>query len=244
MTYQVVVTAGGKDTFDYLIDDKVVLKHDVNVGDSRVLEKAYDAYVSHAFKKTIVIRDEAAASIALLEILNRDSLLDVHSSSTDTQGALCSALLSIDHIDLSMPLFIVPGDSFITGDVGKLFRDFLCLDAQAGTLLFKANGERWSYARIDKDGAILEMAEKVEISDAASTGVFYFRSGEIFIRAAEWVLLNNLRTSTDFYVSTAINYLAMAGHKVVGKFLEAPNAYVPLSQPSDIVSFRSLHEKN
>ncbi|CAN2170287.1 Nucleotidyl transferase domain containing protein [Candidatus Nanopelagicaceae bacterium] len=244
MTYQVVVTAGGKDTFDFLIDDKINLKHDVKVGDSRILQKAYDAYASHAARKTIVIRAEAASSIALFEILKRDSSSEVQSSSADTQGALCSALLSIDHIDLSLPLFVVPGDSFITGDVGSLFRDFLNLDAQAGTLLFKANGKRWSYARIDKDGAILEMAEKVEISDAASTGVFYFRSGEIFIRAAEWVLLNNLRTSTDFYVSTAINYLAMAGHRVVGKFLEAPNVYVPLSQASDIVYFRSIHEKN
>jgi hypothetical protein len=214
------------------------------VGDSRVLEKAYDAYASHAAKKTIVIRTEAATSVALSAILKKDSLVNVQLSSADTQGALCSALLAIDHIDPSMPLFIVPGDSFITGETGGLFREMLTLDAQAGTLLFKANGERWSFARIDKDGSVLEMAEKIEISDAASTGVFYFRSGEIFIQAAEWVLLNNLRTSRNFYVSTAINYLAMAGHQVVGKFLESPNVYIPLSQPMDILSFRNVHEKN
>lgn len=241
MKYQVIVTAGGKDTSAFNLNDEIVVKHDISINGKLLLEWAFQSYASHAEKKIVVLREQTQNSSAVTNLANIGESIFLKFTNGETQGALCSALLAIDEIDPDMPLFIVPGDSYLTGDVKQLFSNFICSDMHAGTVLFEAKGNRWSYARLDENGAVLEMAEKMEISNSASTGVFFFRSGDIFVKAAEWVLLNNLRTTSDFYVSTAINYLVMFGSKVGGVFLGQNSSYVPLSTPDDI---KSVKEKN
>ena len=86
------------------------------------------------------------------------------------------------------------------------------------------------------------MAEKSPISNYASTGLFYFRSAELFMRAAEWVLKENMHTNGEFYLSSALNYLIMNGEKVFGVELSSGYSYVPLSTFSDLQ--RALEEKN
>jgi NDP-sugar pyrophosphorylase family protein len=243
MKYQVIVTAGGKDTPAFNLNNETVIKHDIRINGKFLLEWAYQSYASHAEKKIVVLREQTKDSLAVTNLAKFDESIFLKFTTGETQGALCSALLAIDEIDPDMPLFIVPGDSYLTGDVKKLFLSFICSDMHAGTVLFEAKGKRWSYARLDENGAVLEMAEKMEISNSASTGVFFFRSGDVFVKAAEWVLLNNLRTTSDFYVSTAINYLVMFGSKVDGVFLDKDSFYVPMSTPGDIESIKEKYEE-
>lgn len=244
MRYQVIVTAGGEDTVDINFNLNSSHKHDVLINGMYLLERAVSSYASHADKKIIVLREQSRDSLAVIRLSQLDKSIILKFANGATQGALCSALLAIDAIDPDMPLFIVPGDSYLTGNVKQLFADFINSEKDAGTILFNATGKRWSYARLDDKDAILEMAEKVEISNAASTGVFFFRSGDVFVKAAQWVLLNNLRTTSDFYVSTAINYLVMSGSKVNGMFLDENCAYVPMSTSDDIKLLEESHEEN
>lgn len=243
MKYQVIVTAGGDDTFAFKFDEEYVSKHDILFNGIYLLEWAFNSYASHADKKVVILREQSRQSPAVAKIAQHDNSVVLKFAKGATQGALCSALLAVDDIDSDMPLFIVPGDSYLTGNTKQLFLDFVTSQSDAGTILFRSKGKRWSYARLDGNGAILEMAEKVEISNAASTGVFFFRSGDIFIKAAQWVLMNNLRTTSDFYVSTAINYLVMSGSKVDGVFLGENSAYIPLSTSDDIKQQRGKHAK-
>ncbi len=240
--YQIIMTAGGPDTVVYTEHSKT-FKHDIPIGKTSILDLAFKSYAKSASRAVLVVRRDAAESPTVQRIGNSGSNTVVVSSPLTTQGALCSAMLAIDSLDLDAPLFIVPGDSYITGETDSIFEELASSNIAAGTLLFKTHGDRWSFARLE-DKSILEMAEKVEISDNASTGVFYFSKVRDFVGAAEWVLLNNMRTGEDFYVSSAINYLVMAGKEVKGLFLKTNQRYVPMSSNEDIQFLKRLHEEN
>lgn len=56
----------------------------------------------------------------------------------------------------------------------------------AGALqVFRDRDARWSFARVDERGDVVETAEKRPISDLASTGLYYFRSSHEYIRYYE-----------------------------------------------------------
>ena len=243
MNYQVIVTASGLETINFEYKNSLVTKHDVMIGEKFLLERAFESYGCQAQICSLIFLDEVKNSKAINRITRNFPHVIPKSAFGETQGALCSALLSIDQLDLSLPTFVVPGDSYITENVEEIFQSFIESEAVAGTLLFNGSGDRWSYARLDQENRVLEMAEKSEISGAASTGVFFFRSASVFIDAAEWVLLNNMRTAGHFYVSSAINYLALNGKLVIGNFLQDSRSYIPMSRPSDVAKILELNEK-
>lgn len=240
--YQIIMTAGGPETVISSGHSKT-FKHDISIGKTPILDLAFNSYAKNASKAVLVVHRDAIESPTVHRIGKSESNTVVVSSPLTTQGALCSAMLAIDSLDFDAPLFIVPGDSYITGGIDSIFDELASSNFAAGTVLFKARGDRWSFARLE-DESILEMAEKVEISDNASTGVFYFSKVRDFIGAAEWVLLNNMRTSKDFYVSSAVNYLVMAGKEVKGLFLNSDQRYFPMSSNEDIESLKRLYEEN
>ncbi len=61
-------------------------------------------------------------------------------------------------------------------------------------------GDRWSFARTDESGAVVEVAEKVRISDHACTGLYWFSRGDRFLAEAEAMIAANQRTRGEFYV--------------------------------------------
>ena len=50
---------------------------------------------------------------------------------------------------------------------------------------FNAPGEHWSFVKLADDGKVIEVREKVKISDNASVGAYYFKSAAEYIRIYE-----------------------------------------------------------
>lgn len=64
----------------------------------------------------------------------------------------------------------------------------------------RAPGDRWSFARTDATGAVVEVAEKRRISDLVSTGSYYFsRAGELSEVAHE-MFARGETTRGEYYV--------------------------------------------
>ena len=82
---------------------------------------------------------------------------------------------------------------------------------------------------------ISEMAEKRLISNWASTGLFLFKRAQDFLDAGTWVLKQNMRTGNEFFMSSSLNYLVMRGDRVRGISLPAPNKYIRLATPFDLL---------
>lgn len=242
MMHQILMTAAGEESINFEVDDRILYKHDIQIGDRTLLEISTDCYLDENFRNVLVIKKETQNSTSICKVLSKYKNLSVVHTLNQTQGALCSALFGIDKLILTEPLFVVPGDSLILENFEKYKSNFLDSELDAGTLVFSSSDARWSFARVDDNLNILEMAEKYVISKYASTGVFYFKTAQLYIDSAEWVLENNMRTFNDFYVSSTINYLVMAGYKTGAVPLDDKDRYVSLSNPTDIINYRRTIE--
>lgn len=232
-----MITAAGEDNASFQKGGIDLPKNLIPFGGSTILGTAISSYSLHNENTHVMIRSDEAEKWKTDEILSASNLgVRFHRIPRATRGALCSAAMSLDYLESDLPLLIASGDSFIQGDFSKNLPLFFSKEASAGTLLFQDSLPRWSFARLGSGGKILEMAEKSPISNYASTGLFYFKSPELFIRAAEWVLKENMNINGEFYLSSALNYLIMNGEKVLGVELSSGCSYVPLSTFSDLQS--------
>ena len=87
-----------------------------------------------------------------------------------TRGQAETVLLTRDLIDYDQPVLVHNSDTAFTSTA-----DAWDFGTDDGVLLtFHSDEARWSYARADATGRVDLVAEKVVISDQASTGTYYF----------------------------------------------------------------------
>lgn len=76
--------------------------------------------------------------------------------------------------------------------------------------VFKGKGSNWSYARTENEFStkVIETAEKKEISEFCSTGLYYFQTTDLFNKAYIETYLNRIeKTFNEFYVAPLYNIL-------------------------------------
>jgi HAD superfamily hydrolase (TIGR01509 family) len=134
-----------------------------------------------------------------------------------TEGAACTALLAKEYIDSDAPLFFANSDQFVEWDSNEFFYKMNETDADGGIVTFKATHPKWSFAKIDDNGIVTEVAEKNPISDLATVGFYYWKHGSDFVKYAEQMISNNVRVNNEFYVCPVFNQ-AIDGGKVIRTF--------------------------
>jgi NDP-sugar pyrophosphorylase family protein len=116
-----------------------------------------------------------------------------------TEGQLCTVLAAGDLIDRDEDLLVASCDTYVRSRLG---RDLVERDADCRGLISVARmpGDHWSFARVGDDGHVAEVAEKVRISEWASTGLYHFSSGREFVSIGQEMVDRGERTRGEFYV--------------------------------------------
>ena len=122
-----------------------------------------------------------------------------------TEGAACTALLSKEYIDNESPLFFANSDQFVEWDSNEFMYKMQESDCDGGIVTFKATHPKWSFAKIDDNGFVTEVAEKNPISDNATVGFYYWKHGSDFVKYAEKMIDRNIRVNNEFYVCPVYN---------------------------------------
>lgn len=149
--------------------------------------------------------------IALAEHEERFQLsksLQAHSPSADfelilledvTEGQLATVMKARALINKEEGLLILSSDTWVTSNIGQEIRQ---KKDQCAGLISVANmpGDRWSFAATDSTGKVTQVAEKVRISNHASTGLYYFASGRHFVQTAEEMMSSQEKTKGEYYV--------------------------------------------
>jgi dTDP-glucose pyrophosphorylase len=74
-----------------------------------------------------------------------------------------------------------------------------------GIVTFKATHPKWSFAKVDENGFVTEVAEKKPISDIATVGFYYWKHGSDYVKYAEQMIDKNIRVNNEFYVCPVFN---------------------------------------
>ena len=131
-----------------------------------------------------------------------------------TEGAACTVLLAKEFIDSDEPLVIANSDQFIEWNSLEFFYKMNEQNLDAGIVSFRATHPKWSYANVDDNGFVTEVAEKNPISDIATVGVYYWKQGKDFVKYAESMISKDIRVNNEFYVCPVFNEALLDGSKI------------------------------
>ncbi|MCV0383304.1 MAG: glycosyltransferase family 2 protein [Erythrobacter sp.] len=138
----------------------------------------------------------------------------------ETQGALCSALMAVDELDLEAPLVIANADQVLEIDLNQLVREFRDGGAKAGVPIFDSIHPRWSYVATDNDGNVQQAAEKQPISRHAVAGLYFFETARVFVDAAMASIEANASHNGLFYIAPCLNEIILNGGRVASKQID------------------------
>lgn len=170
-----------------------------------------------SYKFIFICQREHYDKYDLYNILKRatDNKFEIVLIDGMTQGAACTVLAAISHINNENELIIANSDQFIRADINSFIKNARADGNKDGLIMiFESTHPKWSYARTDNIGQVVEVAEKRVISNAATVGVYYFKKGSDFVEAAQSMILKNIRHNNEFYVCPVYNELILSGKKI------------------------------
>lgn len=157
-----------------------------------------------------------------------------------TEGQLCTVLTARHFIIPEEDILIASIDTLVISDLANHLRT---LSDESHGLISVANmpGDKWSFARTNADGNVIEVAEKKRISDNASTGIYYFRSGREFLEMADKIIAKREKTRGEYYVIPVYQKYIERGWKVgVSKASEVWD----MGNPDAIIEFEKHFKGN
>ena len=134
-----------------------------------------------------------------------------------TEGAACTTLLAKQFIDNDEPLVMANSDQFVEWDSNEFMYSMTADDVDGGILSFEATHPKWSFAKLNDDGFVSEVAEKKPISNIATVGIYYWKKGSDYVKYAEQMIDKDIRTNNEFYVCPVFNE-AIEGDKKIKVF--------------------------
>lgn len=154
-----------------------------------------------------------------------------------TQGQACTVLEAEGALDLDAPLVIYNADTYCRTNLPTTLAG-LGKDVAGVLGVFKAPGDKWSFARTDDQGRVVEVAEKKRISEWCSTGLYHFTRAKDFVTEAKAMIAADDRVNGEFYVAPVYNRLIAQGRDV--RLDVAPEVWV-LGTPEDLSDFEARY---
>lgn len=234
--FQTIFSAAGNADDEFFASGFNTSKNLAQTKRGRIIQRAYDSYKSLSNDVFVVRASEKSLGIeeAVLSLAPTSKLV---STNSETQGALASACLAADLLDQSLPVIVAPGDSeILKNGIRSHVAELIRKDTDGGVICFEATGTKWSYVKTRTDGSVIEVAEKREISNLATTGVFFFRNPKVFLKSATWAMVNRITTNGQYFTSSAINSLLFAGKRVQAVSLGPDETYNSLANANDLIS--------
>jgi len=157
-----------------------------------------------------------------------------------TEGAACTTLLAKEYINNSNPLFFANSDQFVQWNPAEFMYCMQERGVDGGMLTFKATHPKWSFAKVDMNGYVAEVAEKNPISDIATVGFYYWKQGSDYVKYAEQMIANNIRFNNEFYVCPVFNQAIADGKKFIT--YDADKMW-GLGTPEDLMYFLQYYKE-
>jgi dTDP-glucose pyrophosphorylase len=170
-------------------------------------------------------------------LLSIDNGFTILESPILPNGPAASALLA-ENIIKDDELIIINSDQIILDlnirDISK-FAHINKLDGVIGC--FISTYEKNSYVKLDEYGYVSMVREKEVISNIATNGLHYWKSGNMFVNSTKEMILGNDTVNNEFYVAPTYNYLIQSGKKIKPFFF---NFHYSVGTPTDLKKFIAI----
>ncbi|WP_025600707.1 glycosyltransferase family 2 protein [Burkholderia sp. WSM2230] len=158
-----------------------------------------------------------------------------------TEGAACTVLAAKVYIDNDDALMIANSDQYVDIGIDAYLAELDSQKLDGLIMTMWADDPKWSFVGMSDTDLVTRVVEKEVISNEATVGIYNFRKGREFVRAAERMIERNLRVNNEFYVAPVYNELIEQGQRIgirsIGR--EADGMY-GLGTPADLDLFLNL----
>jgi len=131
-----------------------------------------------------------------------------------TEGAACTVLCAEKFINNGTPLMIANSDQWVDTSIDKYIQAWNMDEYLGHIMTMESDHPKWSYAKFNESGAVIDVIEKVVVSDQATVGIYNFSSGSLFCKYANIMIEENNRSKGEFYVAPVYRYLIDSGEHV------------------------------
>lgn len=195
----------------------------------------YNEYVS---KYIFVVRKEdgseqfirehmASFGISNTEIVGIDYL-------TDGQATTC--MLAIPQCNPDEEIMVYNIDTYV--EPGEMKYEDISGDGHIPC--FYADGDHWSFAKLDENGNVVEVREKERISDNCTLGAYYFKSAKLYKRLyEEYYAGDSKMEKNEKYIAPLYNYMVEKGMEVTISIVDEKKVHV-LGTPEELNTFLSV----
>jgi dTDP-glucose pyrophosphorylase len=151
--------------------------------------------------------------------------------SKPTGGAVQTLLAVRGQIGVDEPIIIANCDQLALFKVEDLIT---VGDVGDGAIVtFPSNKPHHSYVKLSNAATVKEIVEKEVVSNAAVTGIYYFKRAGQFFKACQQVIEEDLKVKGEYYVSSAIQKMIDSGASLYT--LDCPSAM--LGTPEELQLF-------
>ena len=156
-----------------------------------------------------------------------------------TEGAACTVLKAKQFIDNNEPLIIANSDQWIKWNSFETISSFNHKGSDGGILTFKSVHPKHSFAKVDGNGWVSEVAEKNPISNDATVGIYHWKKGSDFVKYAEQMIAKDIRTNNEFYVCPVFNEAIKDGKKIKASLVDQMWG---MGTPEELNNFLTHHK--
>lgn len=150
-----------------------------------------------------------------------------------TDGQATTAFLCDSLIDNEEDILIYNIDTYISGNE-ILKEEMIKYDGYIP--VFKSEGEKWSFIKLDSEGKIIDVVEKIRVSELGSIGLYYFKSWRdyknIYLKYKDEIKVKY----KEVYIAPMYHYLIEENKNIGYIILKNENIHV-LGTPEDLKNF-------
>ena len=190
-------------------------------------------------KYIFVVRKEDNAKDFITEEINKMGINDVNVIELEelTDGQATSALLAKDYWNENEEMIVYNIDTYVEPDVMKYSE----IQGDGFIPCFNAEGEHWSFVKLDENQNAVEVREKQRISDNCTIGLYYFKSCKLYQELYEEYYKDGKNMEkNEKYIAPLYNYMIEKGMKVNISNLPFEKVHV-LGTPEEVEEFKKCN---
>lgn len=211
-----MIEAKGKTLFDWSMDSLI-------------------GYNDHVERYVLVVRQEDQAEDFIREHCKGYGIHDVEIVELDhmTDGQATTCMLAIPYCNEDSAIMVYNIDTYVESNEMK-FED---ISGDGHIPCFHADGDHWSFVKLDENGTAVEVREKVRISDNCTLGAYYFSSAKLYKDLYEEFYADDSRMEkNEKYIAPLYNFMIEKGMPVTISIVDAKRVHV-LGTPEELEVF-------
>lgn len=125
-----------------------------------------------------------------------------------TQGAACTVLCAKEYINNDQPLMIANSDQWLDFDIDDYITSWRSDEVEGYIMTMTSSENKWSYIKYGAHNEVIGVVEKEVVSDEATTGIYNFNKGSLFVKYASQMVQEGKKSKGEYYVAPIYDYFS------------------------------------